>query len=202
MTILPEVVLPHPVYGFETNSLSKLRSIDRMNNELQNFHCQSLPWPQFVYKMYDVAEASEKIKNFLLTMKIDTGPMDLISLSFWFSKNAILSRLCRQKLFLTNNVFERIILICQSLKEKKMITCKNCDAVIANFDSLFPMSKDGIRTNFCNASNISFLLTSFISDLMIGKHSKTYFVLFQMDTYTTHTRYWIHVPKRYCMKGG
>lgn len=42
--------------------------------------------------------------------------MDLVSLSFWFSKNAILSRERRRKLFHTNNVFERIILICQSLK--------------------------------------------------------------------------------------
>lgn len=47
---------------------------------------------------------------------LETVPMDLVSLSFWFSKNAILSRQRRRKLFLTNNVFERIILICKSLK--------------------------------------------------------------------------------------
>lgn len=51
--------------------------------------------------------------------------MDLVSLSFWFSKNAILSRERRRKLFLTNNVFERIILICQSLKVNECVltTC-------------------------------------------------------------------------------
>lgn len=85
--------------------------------------------------------------------------MDLVSLSFWFSKNAILSRECRHKLFLTNNVFERIILICQSLKEEKVIVCKNCGSIIAKYDSLFAMSKEGIRTNFCNSSkSISLML--------------------------------------------
>lgn len=41
--------------------------------------------------------------------------MDLVSLSFWFSQNAILSNECRRKSFLTDNVIERILLICQSL---------------------------------------------------------------------------------------
>lgn len=52
---------------------------------------------------------------------LETVPMDLVSLSFWFSKNAILSRERRRKLFLTNNVFERIILICQSLKVNECV---------------------------------------------------------------------------------
>lgn len=36
-------------------------------------------------------------------------------------------------------------------QEEKYIICKQCKFKIAKFDSLFPMSKEGIRTNFCNS---------------------------------------------------
>lgn len=42
--------------------------------------------------------------------------MDLVSLSFWFSQNAVLSAESRRKAFLTNNVLDRILLIEKSLK--------------------------------------------------------------------------------------
>lgn len=102
-------------------------------------------------------------------------------MSFWFCQNAILSTECRRKAFLTNNVLERILLVCQTLevikwieqihhsclknkqkhltciffsekKEEKYIICKRCRQKIAKFDSLFPMSKEGVKTNFCNSS--------------------------------------------------
>lgn len=47
---------------------------------------------------------------------LDTVPMDLVSMSFWFCQNAILSTECRRKAFLTNNVLERILLVCQTLQ--------------------------------------------------------------------------------------
>lgn len=37
-------------------------------------------------------------------------------MSFWFCQNAILSIECRRKVFLTNNVLERILLVCQTLQ--------------------------------------------------------------------------------------
>lgn len=37
-------------------------------------------------------------------------------MSFWFCQNAILSIECRRKAFLTNNVLERILLVCQTLQ--------------------------------------------------------------------------------------
>lgn len=41
--------------------------------------------------------------------------MDLATLSFWFSQNAVLSTANRREAFLTNNVVERIFLIEKSL---------------------------------------------------------------------------------------
>lgn len=70
VTILPEVVLPHPIYGDDSNSLSKFRSIEDIKCKIQNYQSKSLAWPEFVYRMYDVSEASKKIKDFLNTLKI------------------------------------------------------------------------------------------------------------------------------------
>ncbi|XP_031632675.1 protein cereblon homolog [Contarinia nasturtii] len=151
VTILPEVELCHPIYGHDSNSLSKFRKSELIKSKLLQYQSKSLTWPDFVYRMYDVSIACEKIKKFLATLKIDTVPMDLIAMSFWFSQNAILSTECRRKAFLTNNVLERILLICQTLQEEKFIICKQCRTKIAKFNSLFPMSKEGVRTNFCNA---------------------------------------------------
>lgn len=70
VTILPEVELCHPVYGQDSNSLSKFRKNEEFKNSLLKYECKSLIWPDFVYKMYDVSIACEKIKKFLATLKI------------------------------------------------------------------------------------------------------------------------------------
>lgn len=151
VTILPEIELSDPIYGYDSNSLWKFRKNETIKSKILKYQSQSLTWPYFIYKMYDVTVACEKIKKFLSTLKIDTGTMDLVAMSFWFCQNAILSIECRRKAFLTNNVLERILLVCQTLQEEKFIVCKQCKMKIAKFDSLFPMSKEGVRTNFCNS---------------------------------------------------
>lgn len=66
----------------------------------------------------------------------DTVQMDLVSMSFWFCQNAILSTECRHKAFLTNNVLERILLVCQTLQVsvEKTFTyiSTNCETVHSN----------------------------------------------------------------------
>lgn len=146
--ILPEIELSHPIYGHDSNSLSKFRRNEQLKGELLKYQSKSLTWPDFVYKMYDVSIACDKIKKFLSKLKIgnccinlslsthvlngdsfilhsisDTVPMDLVAMSFWFCQNAILSTECRRKAFLTNNVLERILLVCQTLEvnDKKLI---------------------------------------------------------------------------------
>lgn len=88
----------------------------------------------------------------------DTVPMDLVSMSFWFCQNAILSTEGRHKAFLTNNVLERILIVYQLLQEEKFIVCKNCRTKIAKVESLFPMSKEGVKSNFCNSRKRFFRL--------------------------------------------
>lgn len=45
----------------------------------------------------------------------DTGAMDLVSLSFWFSQNAVLSAENRRRVFITDSVLSRLIIIANSL---------------------------------------------------------------------------------------
>lgn len=70
VTILPEIVLPHPIYGNNSDSLSKFRTNERIKAELLKFQSKSLAWPTFVYNLYDVSSVGEKIKAFLATLKI------------------------------------------------------------------------------------------------------------------------------------
>lgn len=70
VTILPEIELSHPIFGHDSNSWSKFRRNDSIKCKLLKYQSKSLQWPDFVYKMYDVDMACEKIKKFLATLKI------------------------------------------------------------------------------------------------------------------------------------
>lgn len=70
VTILPEIVLPHPIYGGDSNSLSKFRSNETMRSKLLKFQSKSHPWPAFVYQQYDTSFAVDKIIQFLDKLKI------------------------------------------------------------------------------------------------------------------------------------
>lgn len=70
VTILPEIELSHPIFGHDSNSWSKFRQNELLKCKLLKYQSKSLQWPDFVYKMYDVEMACEKIKKFLATLKI------------------------------------------------------------------------------------------------------------------------------------
>lgn len=68
--ILPEIVLPHPIYGYVSNSLSKFRLNGKMNGKLLKHESYCTSWPSFVFDVYDVNRVISKIKTFLATLKI------------------------------------------------------------------------------------------------------------------------------------
>lgn len=68
--ILPEIVLPHPIYGYDANSLSKFRLSEKMAGKLLKFQSLSTCWPSFVFDIYDADRVITKIKKFLATLRI------------------------------------------------------------------------------------------------------------------------------------
>lgn len=111
--------------------------------------------------------------------------MDLVSLSFWFSQNAVLSAANRRQAFLTNNVIERIFMIGKSLTVDKYIICKRCRTKIAQYDSLFAMSKEGVQTSYCNSGNfIQFCLFKSLLNTFI---TFFFFIFIAGFIHETHT---------------
>lgn len=77
--ILPEIVLPDPVLGIETNSLSKFRKTSTATTQkLRRFEVGRLPWPGFVYDQYDVEKTISAIKGTLADLEIGSGGIHLI----------------------------------------------------------------------------------------------------------------------------
>lgn len=69
--ILPEIVLPDPVLGIETNSLSKFRQTSiATTRKLRRFEVGRLPWPGFVYDQYDVEKTMAAIRETIANLKI------------------------------------------------------------------------------------------------------------------------------------
>lgn len=94
--ILPEIVLSHPIYGCDSNSLSKFRLSENMKAKLVKYQSHCTFWPSFVFDIYDVDRVIRKIKTFLATLKIGEHalyayfafPLPLLAniFSFFFSQ--------------------------------------------------------------------------------------------------------------------
>ena len=70
VTILPEIVLPDPIFGNDSNSLSRLRSNKSCKGKVMRCQTEAMAWPLFVYDMYNMDKVIEKIKDFLAKLKI------------------------------------------------------------------------------------------------------------------------------------
>lgn len=67
--ILPDINLPGPLTGLHLQSLNKFRSCGSMKTKIRNFESMSTVWPAFVYDLYDVERAIQKIKQFLISLE-------------------------------------------------------------------------------------------------------------------------------------
>lgn len=53
-----------------------------------------------------------------------------------------------------------------SLKVDKYIVCKSCGTKLAQYDSLFAMSKEGVQTSYCNSGKAQNHLKSLFFSLI------------------------------------
>lgn len=70
VTVLPEIQLRDPLFGYENNSWSRLRQSSRMASRLRSSWAASLPWPRFVYDQYDSTAVLRKVRGFMEAMNI------------------------------------------------------------------------------------------------------------------------------------
>jgi cereblon len=112
--ILPEIVLPDPYLLTISNNYLKHLQNNSNRNQLQRFLAASTRWPRFVYEEYSIATVTDKIERYLAMLNIE-APTDPILKSFWLARNVPLNHTDRLKVFQTNCVNKRLMLIGDSL---------------------------------------------------------------------------------------
>lgn len=112
--ILPEIVLQDPYLLTISNSYLKHFQCSRNKNQLQKFLAASTRWPRFVYEEYSINTVTDKIERYLAMLNIE-APADPILKSFWLARNVPLNHTDRLKVFQSNCVNKRLMLIGDSL---------------------------------------------------------------------------------------
>lgn len=112
--ILPEIVLPDPYLLTISNSYMKHFQSTKNKNQIKNFLALSTRWPKFVYEDYSIDTMTEKIERYLAMLNIE-APDDPIMKSFWLARNVPLNHKERLRVFQSDCVNKRLMLIGDSL---------------------------------------------------------------------------------------
>ena len=112
--ILPEYELPEPINLSISNNMMKFLNNPSQSNKSKTHLTSFLRWPQFVYDLYSVVTVNEKVERFLAMLNI-TAPLEPVLRSFWLARNIPLNSDDRLKIFTSNCVNKRMLLIGQSL---------------------------------------------------------------------------------------
>lgn len=112
--ILPEFVLPDPFNLNMSNPMMKFNQSPCQSNRVKNILSFSNRWPKFVYDQYSIAAINEKVERYLAMLNI-SSPDDPVLKSFWLARNVPLNQAERLKIFASNCVNKRMIIIGESL---------------------------------------------------------------------------------------
>lgn len=111
--ILPEVFLPDPIDMTLSNHQRKFLQ-STQSHKFKNFLASSTRWPKFVYDLYSIDIVNQKIERYLSILNI-SAPDDPTQRSFWLARNVPLNLSDRIKIFTSNCVNKRMLLIAESL---------------------------------------------------------------------------------------
>lgn len=112
--ILPEYALPEPINLSISNNMLKFLQNPSQSSKLKTLLTGFNRWPQFVYDQYSVITVNEKVERFLAMLSI-SAPLDPTLRSFWLARNVPLNPEDRLKIFTSNCVNKRMLLIGKSL---------------------------------------------------------------------------------------
>lgn len=112
--ILPEFLLPDPINMNLSNNMMKFASNQNNSHKFKSLLASSYRWPKFVYDQYSIVTVNEKIERYLAMLNI-SAPEDPTLKSFWLARNVPLNQADRLRIFSSNCVNKRMLLIAESL---------------------------------------------------------------------------------------
>lgn len=110
--ILPEYSLPDPVSLSLSNN--QMKHTQSSTLQMRKLLASSHRWPKFVYDHYSVVAINEKIERYMAMLNLE-APEDPILKSFWLARNVPLNQSDRMKIFTSNCVNKRMMLMGESL---------------------------------------------------------------------------------------
>lgn len=112
--ILPEYTLPDPINLCLSNNLKRFTQNPSQANGIKRLLANSSRWPKFVYDQYSIVCVNEKIERYMAMLNLE-APDDPVLKSFWLARNIPLNQSDRLKIFTSNCVNKRMLLIGNSL---------------------------------------------------------------------------------------
>lgn len=112
--ILPEFLLPDPIALNLSNNMKKFMNNSSQSHKVKSLLASSNRWPKFVYDQYSIDTVNEKVERYLAMLNI-SAPEDPTLKSFWLARNVPLNQADRLKIFSSNCVNRRMLLIAESL---------------------------------------------------------------------------------------
>ncbi|KAJ8681843.1 hypothetical protein QAD02_017635 [Eretmocerus hayati] len=158
--IMPEITLSHPIFEQRLTSLDH-RRVMLLNQKdqatfdrIRKLDAAVTAWPDWVYKHYDPQILAFKIRQNLqfIVSRGSSVPTDPTDLSFWVAQNLPLDDKERILLLEYDCVISRLQWQLEYLTKDRILVCSTCDKKIAKQSDIFPMSKEGPQSTFCNSS--------------------------------------------------
>jgi cereblon len=156
--VMLEPPITSPISNTQLNSL-KLRARFKCTDyrefnkyrKYRQYHLCQYPLATWVYDKHEMCFLRDKLIQGLTSYYlIEFIPHDPVQLSFWFVQNFQLKHEERLKIMKIRTAIERLRLELRYLNMKRLICCAKCEAEIAQQNNVFPMSKDGVQSNYCN----------------------------------------------------
>ncbi|XP_035442906.1 protein cereblon [Spodoptera frugiperda] len=154
VVVLPELCARDSLRAARLHSLDPLRGpthLAAVQRRLRALDAAVTPWPLFVYEIFDYESMRHAIHDYFRTIMLeDKLPEDAVSLSFWVASNLALSAADRLALFAVDDALLRLHMEVHFIRRKSVLCCSSCMAQIARKEHIFPMSSEGVHSNYTN----------------------------------------------------
>ncbi|CAL1275605.1 unnamed protein product [Larinioides sclopetarius] len=156
LSSLNKFAIPPPNLRSRTsNSFQCNQLLHRSSHKYNKYDFSNYTWfPEFVYKMYDPEVLMNRIKtmiqNWNKSMSRDLMPCNPKEFSYWVAANLPLDDRQRLELLRIDEVTHRLRHELKILEECSVLTCRDCQSIVANHEDIFSMSLQGPQGTYVN----------------------------------------------------